>query len=167
MLVQKLRLQKGWSQEQLAELSGLSARTIQRIENGQKPSMESAKALASVFEIDFTQLTGEPTMQDAPNARPFNPQSGDARTAEEVLAFRHVRKLRGFYRMLIVYVILIPALAAINFNTERHYYWFLWPALWLGLFLLLRALTVFDLLPFMGPEWEKRQVEKRLGRPLS
>ena len=35
MLVQKLRLQRGWSQEQLAVVSGLSVRTIQRIERGQ------------------------------------------------------------------------------------------------------------------------------------
>jgi transcriptional regulator with XRE-family HTH domain len=41
MLIQKLRLQRGWSQEQLAELSGLSIRTIQRIERGQTASVES------------------------------------------------------------------------------------------------------------------------------
>ena len=34
MIVRKLRLQRGWSQEQLAEMSGLSTRTIQRIERG-------------------------------------------------------------------------------------------------------------------------------------
>jgi len=28
MNIQKLRLQRGWSQQQLAELSGLSSRTI-------------------------------------------------------------------------------------------------------------------------------------------
>jgi transcriptional regulator with XRE-family HTH domain len=38
MLIQKLRLQRGWSQEQLAELSGLSVRTIQRLERGQQPA---------------------------------------------------------------------------------------------------------------------------------
>jgi len=43
MLIQKLRLQRGWSQEQLAELSGLSVRTIQRIERGQPASIESLK----------------------------------------------------------------------------------------------------------------------------
>ena len=53
MLVQKLRLQRGWSQSQLAELSGLSTRTIQRIESGQSASTETLKSLASVFEIDF------------------------------------------------------------------------------------------------------------------
>lgn len=51
--LKKLRLEYKWSQTQLAELSGLSLRTIQRIENGEKPSIESLKALSSLFEIDF------------------------------------------------------------------------------------------------------------------
>jgi transcriptional regulator with XRE-family HTH domain len=54
MLVQKLRLQRGWSQQQLAELSGLNVRTIQRIEKGQEPSVESLKSLAAVFNVDFS-----------------------------------------------------------------------------------------------------------------
>ena len=56
MLIQKLRLQKGWSQQQLADLSGLSVRTIQRIEQGQVASPESLKSLAAVFEIPFSDL---------------------------------------------------------------------------------------------------------------
>ena len=32
MIVRKLRIQRGWSQDQLAQFSGLSVRTIQRIE---------------------------------------------------------------------------------------------------------------------------------------
>ena len=46
MILRKLRLQRGWSQEQVAELTDLSVRTIQRIERGGQPSLESAKALA-------------------------------------------------------------------------------------------------------------------------
>lgn len=56
MIVRKLRLQRGWSQDQLATLTGLSVRTIQRIEQGQQPGLESLKALASVFELDVAQL---------------------------------------------------------------------------------------------------------------
>ena len=62
MVIQKLRLQRGWSQQQLAEASGLSARTIQRIEAGQPASLESLKCLAVVFEVDLTTLTPEETM---------------------------------------------------------------------------------------------------------
>ena len=56
MIVKRLRLKNNWSQEQLAQFSGLSLRTIQRIESGQKPSIESVKALAAVFDISITTL---------------------------------------------------------------------------------------------------------------
>ena len=51
-----MRLGRGWSQEQLAEASGLSVRTIQRIENGQAPGLASAAALARVFDVEIDQL---------------------------------------------------------------------------------------------------------------
>jgi DNA-binding XRE family transcriptional regulator len=82
MLIQELRLQRGWSQEELAEVSGLSVRTVQRIERGQPGSLETLKALAAVFEIDFNRLK-EPAL-DAD-------QSPDIR-ADEVLAQAHVRR---------------------------------------------------------------------------
>ena len=75
MLVQKLRLQRGWSQQQLAELSGLSVRTIQRIEQGSGATVETWKSLASVFEVDFQQLRGAPTMQATD---PAEPHTGDS-----------------------------------------------------------------------------------------
>lgn len=64
MIVRKLREKNGWSQEQLAEFAGLNVRTIQRIESGQKASMESLKCLASVFEIEISTLTEEITVID-------------------------------------------------------------------------------------------------------
>ena len=56
MNLKKLRLKKNWSQEQLAEITGISARTIQRIENGKKPGMETLKALAAGFNISVAEL---------------------------------------------------------------------------------------------------------------
>ena len=41
MIVQELRLKEGWSQQQLADISGLNVRTIQRIEKGQPASLAS------------------------------------------------------------------------------------------------------------------------------
>ncbi len=52
--IKKMRLERHWSQEQLAEMSGLSVRTIQRIENGENAGLESLKSLASVFETNIT-----------------------------------------------------------------------------------------------------------------
>ena len=47
---------RAWSQTQLAEVSGLSLRTIQRIEKTGIASQESAKSLAAVFECSITGL---------------------------------------------------------------------------------------------------------------
>lgn len=51
-----LRAARHWSQEQLAELSGLNLRTIQRLESGAKISTESLRALAAVFEVPAESL---------------------------------------------------------------------------------------------------------------
>ena len=50
------RAQRAWSQEHLAEVSGLGLRTIQRIEKTGAASYESARSLAAVFEIDVAEL---------------------------------------------------------------------------------------------------------------
>ena len=163
MQVQKLRLQRGWSQQQLAELSGLSVRTIQRIENGSAASTESLKSLASVFEIDFSTLSSEPAMPDTPTSSPSHTPSA---SQQEQLALLEVRKLKGFYLHLAQYVVVIAALCAINLLTTPHRLWFYWAALGWGIGILAHAATIFGWLPFLGVDWEKRQVEKRLGRPL-
>ncbi len=46
-----LREQRGWSQEQLADVSGLSARTIQRVEATGAASLETRMALAAALEL--------------------------------------------------------------------------------------------------------------------
>ncbi len=64
MIVRKLREKSNWTQEQLATMSGLSIRTIQRVESGRSASLETLKCLASVFETDISKLTEEITMID-------------------------------------------------------------------------------------------------------
>lgn len=160
MQVQKLRLQRGWSQQQLAELSGLSVRTIQRIENGSAASTESLKSLASVFEIDFSTLSSEPAMPDTPTPT-SSPTHTPSASQQEQLALLEVRKLKGFYLHLAQYVVVIAALCAINLLTTPHRLWFYWPALGWGIGILAHAAAIFSWLPFLGVDWEKR-----LGRPL-
>lgn len=157
MLIQKLRLKHGWSQQQLADASGLSARTIQRIETGHPASIESLKSLAAVFEIDFSTLNPEQTM---------NTSDGDLAQKQEEEAFRYVRKLRRFYMHLYVYVVVVLALFAINLIATPHRMWALWVMVGWGLGVLMQASLVFRPSWFLGPQWERQQVEKRLGRPL-
>jgi transcriptional regulator with XRE-family HTH domain len=166
MLIQKLRLQRGWSQEQLAELSGLSVRTVQRIERGQTASMESLKALASVFEIDFSQLK-EPDMETPFRPAPFGPDPrGPEVSNEEALALAHVRNIKAFYMHVIQYVFVIGFLGVTNLITTPHYPWVIWPALGWGLALAGRGLKAYDRVPFLNADWERREVEKALGRRL-
>jgi transcriptional regulator with XRE-family HTH domain len=155
MLIQKLRLQRGWSQEQLAEVSGLSVRTVQRLERGQPGSLESLKALAAVFEIDLNRL--QETAMDAPQS--------DVRP-DEALALAHVRKVKAFYLHLMQYVVVISVLAAVNLLSYPDYLWFVWPALGWGLGVASHAATVFGAGPLFNGAWERRQVEKYLGRKL-
>lgn len=157
MLIHKLRLRRGWSQEQLAHLSGLSVRTIQRIENGQTPSIESLKSLASVFEMDFNELR-ENDMSLAHQAPSIAP--------DEELALNQVREIKRFYLRLVQYAVVVAILAAVNLATDTRYLWFLWVALFWGLALVFRGLRVFDRIPFLNAAWERRQVERRLGRQL-
>jgi transcriptional regulator with XRE-family HTH domain len=156
MLIQKLRLQRGWSQEQLADLSGLSVRTIQRLERGQAASVESLKALGAAFEIDFSDLK-EPEM---------NTNMSQSVRADEALAFAHVRKLKGFYFHLMIYGLIISCLVIVNLMTYPRYLWVIWSALGWGVGILFHGLRVFDKLPFLNGDWERRQVEKQLGRKL-
>jgi transcriptional regulator with XRE-family HTH domain len=59
--LRELRAARQWSQEQVAELSGLNLRTIQRLESGAKVSTESLRALAAVFEVPAESLlVGDP-----------------------------------------------------------------------------------------------------------
>ncbi|GAB1267779.1 hypothetical protein NBRC116493_10320 [Aurantivibrio infirmus] len=53
----KLRKDRGWSQEKLAAISGISERTIQRAEKDGSVSMDSKLAFATVFEVSPAELS--------------------------------------------------------------------------------------------------------------
>ncbi len=58
-IVFKERKSRAWTQEYLSIISGVSIRTIQRIEAGSEPSFETALALAAGFNIDVNSLFSE------------------------------------------------------------------------------------------------------------
>jgi transcriptional regulator with XRE-family HTH domain len=156
VIVQEMRLKKGWSQQQLADISGLNVRTIQRIEQGQSASLESFKALGAAFDVDFSDL-----QEDSVRNIVSTPEQ-----TEVFLAFRQVRKIRGLYSHVMSYVVVMSGLAAINLILMPHRIWFIFPLLGWGVGLLSHAAGVLNIFPWFGPEWERRQVEKRLGRKL-
>ena len=137
-------------------LTGLSVRTIQRVERGQNPSAESLKAIAAVFEVDFGALReAHMTLSMDRNVSP-----------DEALALAKVRKIKGFYMHVAEYALIIGFLAVANFVTDRHHLWVAWAAIPWGLVLALHGLRVFDKIPFLNGDWERRKVEQYLGREL-
>lgn len=59
MILKQLRISRHLSQEQLAQMSGLNVRTIQRVESGHNASLETLKCLASALEVDIETLNRE------------------------------------------------------------------------------------------------------------
>lgn len=59
MFIKLLRKKRHLSQEQLAEVSGLSLRTIQRVESGHRVGFASLRALAKTFDINVDSLEQE------------------------------------------------------------------------------------------------------------
>lgn len=154
MIIRKLRLQKGWSQDQLARFSGLNIRTVQRIERGQQASMESLKSLAAVFEIDVSDLTTEQAMETS------------TISAEETQALARVRDLKAFYAHLIVFAISIVLIFIVNYMVSPWYWWAAWALVGWGFGVLIHGIAVFETFSFFGPKSEKKQVEKVLKRDL-
>jgi len=64
MILKQIRISRHFSQEQLAQMSGLNVRTIQRIESGKKASLESLKCIAAALDVDVTTLNQEKFMID-------------------------------------------------------------------------------------------------------
>jgi len=154
MSIRRRRMDNGWSQSQLAEFCGLSLRTIQRIEKGQKPTMESLKALASVFETNISDLISNQEIDES------------KLTEKEADALIYVRKMKMLLLELAAYVVVIPLVFLANWVLDRGNTWGGLTALGWGIALAYRALDLLDASDFFGSGWEKRQLEKKLGRKL-
>ena len=67
-LIRRLREDRAWSQEDLAQAAGLNSRTIQRIERDGTASLQSQRALADALAMDPTELSdnGIPRLSPCP-----------------------------------------------------------------------------------------------------
>lgn len=61
--IKRWREERHWSQEHVAELAGIAARTVQRIENGDGASQDSIMALAAVYGVDALALSIDPEVE--------------------------------------------------------------------------------------------------------
>jgi len=141
--IKKMRLERHWSQDQLAEMSGLSIRTIQRIENGENAGLESLKSLAAVFEINITDSDKTQEMEQI-------------RKEEE-----YVQNVKGFYKLLAIAILSLVAPFIIAVNDSSNWIVFLWILLSWGVILGIYSLNVFD---FFGEEWKRKMINKKFKK---
>ena len=140
--IKKMRLERHWSQEQLAEMSGLSIRTIQRIENGENAGLESLKSLAAVFEINITDSDKKKELEQI--------------RKEEA----YIQNLKGFYKLLAIAALslLVPVFLAINDSNWNLFFWILFSwVVMLGIY----SLNAFD---FFGEAWKKKMIAKKFKK---
>ena len=164
MIIRKLRLDKGYSQEQLAEMAGISTRTLQRIERGANASPETLKCLAAVLEVDFSALRKEQPMTTE-NANSDQPQTTPPRLSdEERAAMVYVRDIKAFYTHALAYACVVAFLVAINVILYPGRINVIWPMLAWGIGLAIHGLSVFEVFTFLGDDWERKQIRKRLKR---
>ena len=143
--IKKMRLERHWSQEQLAEMSGLSIRTIQRIENGENAGLESLKSLAAVFDTNIA--------------------DSDKKEEEEQIRKEeeYVQNVKGFYGFLalaIFSLVVFFIIALFDSDSEGWYlflYMFIFYALGLGIYYL-------DIFDFFGEEWKRKIINKKFKK---
>jgi len=129
-------------------MTGLSVRTIQRLERGETPSLETAKALASVFEVDHLTFhsmgTEELVMQADLSKISISSDAADA--------LRYAKNVKEFCEGVVIWVVL--ALIFFSVFGFRH------PVLYLvflgaAVGVVLQGLLAFEVvrLPFVNASW--------------
>lgn len=145
--IKNLRLKHAWTQEQLAELSSLSIRTIQRVENGETPSLETLAALASVFDVKISQLTNETRLEDDEIDNRIN--CAKQRIRDEVKLIKQVA-----YAVIICILLFI-----INRIYTPQKSWALWViAIWGGL-LVIKIIKLLFINRIIS-QWEEKRIQK-------
>lgn len=109
MDIKDLRLQKGYSQEELANLTELSTRTIQRIEKENKASKDSLNKIANVFGYTYEELVEYIKKEDSQTITP------------------------KYDKKLLTFILVNIMLFIINITTTPEHLWFIYPLLGWGI----------------------------------
>ena len=86
-IVKTMRIDKGWTQAQLAEICDLNLRTIQRVENNGSASLETIMALCVAFDVKRQALFKVPSPEELALAQAEGPQQGGLSIKTQLLLF--------------------------------------------------------------------------------
>lgn len=148
--LRRLREERSWTQEHLATVSGLSLRTIQRIEREGNASADSRLALAGALQVDVASLAESAVRDPPPSSHRPDPSS-------------EIHALRKHATIFLACGILF---AGGDLFESGRLTWAWWPLLGWGGGLLLHALRVSRLVRSCrnGPDIEPMPSTGR--RPL-
>lgn len=142
---------KGWSQEQLATIAGLSTRTVQRIENGEQASLETLTAIAAALGVQVSDLNAQPQ------------QAMEEETPDEQRIRRQVAAEGKLLSMAVRFAVIGVMLFAINWFTHPQYLWSLWAIGGMSLALVIRAVRTL-LLRNVFSRWQEQRLAHKLRR---
>lgn len=95
------------------------------------------------------------TLPNPTAAAPMDPVEADAR--------RYVRRLRKFYELCAIAVLVIGLCAVVNVVTSPNRLWVLWVVFGFAVAIAFSALETFGRGRWLGREWEERRVRALLG----
>lgn len=87
----------------------------------------------------------------------------DAKTLTYLKAEKRVKELKSFYRFMFIWAAISCFLMALNFVSDRHEFWSIYPVLGLTLALALKYARVFGW-PGFGKDWEERMFYEELEK---
>lgn len=170
--MKSLRKEKRWSQEQLAELSGLNVRTIQRVEKGDSVGNETLKSLAAVFEISVDELlqavvsehkTTQPELEttELGLSKETEQDQESNNPIELEKAKEKVKAIKTFYASSAFLITLFIFLMLPNYNGGENTGPLIVVFLSFAVIIVAHAFSVFQ--PF-GEAWEKDKVNRILEK---
>ena len=172
MILRKLRLQRGWSQEHLAILSDLNVRTIQRIERGNPASLESRKSLAAVFAVDLATFDSNAVEAETNDAVTIQSDTNEATmqqptiptvSKDEKQAIQYVKGLKEFYTHLFMFVIFGTIIIFTKGFDDAQTFWIL---LGWGVGVIIHGSVAYEKINAFSATWERKLIEKKLGKRL-
>ena len=78
-------------------------------------------------------------------------------------ARERVEAIKGFYRNLMTYIIVIPFLIWLNYNTTS-FPWVIFPILGWGFGLSMHGLEAFGTNPIWGKRWEEKKIRELMEK---
>ncbi len=125
--IRRLRDERAWSQERLAEIAGLSLRTVQRVESDGNASHETRLALAGAFGVDLAELSPPQRSEDQASGQPISPV-----VTESVLGWSRVGWRLARLAAIAVFLVVLDLIL-----NQGRLVWAHWPVLGLSIAALL------------------------------